>query len=124
MKTLSRGVYMLNAIEIGNRIQDRQKKLGLKQKDIIKMSGVSKAAISNYVNGNRIPDTEAVLKISIALKTTVEWILIGKSTNENYTDEEKQLLEAYRIAPPGIKEATKKLLDVKNIYSDDMGNFL
>lgn len=89
---------MLSAIAIGNRIKERQKQLGLKQKDLILKSDISKAAISNYVNGNRIPDTVAILKISIALNTTVEWLLLGKSTNVNLTSKEKELLEAYRTA--------------------------
>ena len=61
---------MLNSIEIGTRIKERQKILGLKQKDIIEKTGISKAAISNYVNGGRIPEAEALYKISKILNTS------------------------------------------------------
>lgn len=103
---------MFNPIEIGNRIKEKQAALGLKQKDIIEKSGISKAAMSNYVNGIRIPDTEALYKLSNALNTTMEWILFGKSTNENLNREEKQLLEAYRAANPHMKLAARKVLDI------------
>ncbi len=97
---------MLNSIEIGTRIKERQKILGLKQKDIIEKTGISKAAISNYVNGGRIPEAEALLN------TSMEWLLVGEATNENFTVEEQKLLVAYQRASPSMKEAARKLLDV------------
>ena len=63
---------------IGTRIIERMKVLGLKQVDIIRETGISKTAISNYVNGNRIPDTLSIYKLSQALETSIEWILTGK----------------------------------------------
>ena len=103
---------MLNSIEIGTRIKERQKILGLKQKDIIEKTGISKAAISNYVNGGRIPEAEALYKISKILNTSMEWLLVGEATNENFTVEEQKLLVAYQRASPSMKEAARKLLDV------------
>lgn len=103
---------MLDSKEIGKRIKERQLALGMKQKDITEKSGISKAAISNYISGLRVPDTETLYKLSLVLETSMEWLLIGRSTNENYTEDEKQILEAYRIAAPAIQTATKKLLDI------------
>jgi transcriptional regulator with XRE-family HTH domain len=103
---------MLNANEIGNRIKLKIKDSGLRQKDIVEASGVSKAALSNYLSGNRIPDTEAIYKISKELGTSIEWILTGESTNENFGEEERHLLQAYKNANPSIKEAIRKLLDI------------
>ncbi|MEY8356921.1 helix-turn-helix transcriptional regulator [Lachnospiraceae bacterium 54-53] len=103
---------MLNANEIGNRIRLKIKESGLKQKDIVESSGISKAALSNYLNGNRIPDTEAIYKISKELDISIEWILTGESTIENFNEEEKHIIQAYKNANAGIKEATRKLLDV------------
>lgn len=94
----------LEAEKIGKRIKSRQTELGYKQKEIIEKTGISKAAISNYIGGNRIPDTEAILKLSLTLNTTIEWLLTGKSTNENLTKEEKELIQAYRIASENAKE--------------------
>lgn len=106
---------MLDSIEIGQRIKERQKMLKLKQKDIVEKTGISKAAMSNYVNGVRIPETETLYKISQILNTSMEWILVGKSTIENFTPEEKKIIESYRIANTGIQEAARKLLDVPEL---------
>ncbi len=105
---------MLDAVEIGKRIKEKQLEHKYKQKEIIEKTGISKAAISNYINGSRVPDTEAILKLSITLETSIEWLLTGKSINENFsTEEEKAIIEAYKKADPAIKIATKKLLDVE-----------
>ena len=82
---------MLNAIEIGNRIKEKQKEKNFKQKDIIEKTGISKAAISNYISGTRVPDTESALKLSLVLETSIEWLLTGKTTNENFSEDEKEI---------------------------------
>lgn len=112
------GYVLLRAEEIGKRIKEKQIELGYRQKEIIEKTGISKAAISNYINGSRVPDTESILKLSIALETTIEWLLTGKSTNENLSEEEKLIIKAYRETDPAIQTATKKLLDVKDIGTD------
>lgn len=105
---------MLDAVEIGKRIKEKQLEHKYKQKEIIEKTGISKAAISNYINGSRVPDTESILKLSITLETSIEWLLTGKSINENFsTEEEKVIIEAYKKADPGIQLATRKLLDVE-----------
>lgn len=105
----------LNPIKIGERIKEKQLEHGYKQKEIIEKTGISKAAISNYVNGNRIPDTEAALKLSIALDISIEWLLTGKNSLEKLTNEEEKIIQAYRSASPGIQEATRKILDIKEL---------
>lgn len=109
---------MLKAEKIGKRIKEKQIELGYKQKEIIEKTGISKAAISNYINGSRVPDTESILKLSITLETTIEWLLTGKSTNENLSEEEELIIKAYKEADPAIQIATKKLLDIKEIGTD------
>ena len=113
---------MLNAIEIGNRIKEKQKEKNFKQKDIIEKTGISKAAISNYISGVRVPDTESALKLSLVLETSIEWLLTGKTTNENFSEDEKEIIVAYKNAAPAIQEAVRKLLDVpeKNEKSSDL----
>lgn len=74
---------MLDTNQISNRIVNRIKDLGMKQKDICEKAGIAKSAMSNYMNGNRIPDTETILKLSKILEVSIEWILTGESTNVN-----------------------------------------
>nr|WP_296085830.1 helix-turn-helix transcriptional regulator [uncultured Blautia sp.] len=83
---------------------------------------MSKAAISNYISGVRVPDTESTLKLSLVLETSIEWLLTGKTTNENFSEEEKEIITAYSNAVPAIQEAVRKLLDVtdKSEKSSDL----
>ena len=113
---------MLNAIEIGNRIKEKQKEKNFKQKDIIEKTGISKAVISNYISGARVPDTESALKLSLVLETSIEWLLTGKTTNENFSENEKEIIYCYKQAAPAIQEAVRKLLDVpeKSEKSSDL----
>ena len=94
---------MLDSTAIGNRIKEKQEEHHYKQKEIVEKTGISKSAISNYISGNRVPDTETILKLSYILETSVEWLLTGKSTNENYTKE----------ADPAEQGVIKKILDIK-----------
>lgn len=112
---------MLNAKEIGKRIKEKQTEKNYKQKDLIEKTGISKGAISNYCSGARIPETESILKISFALDTSMEWLLTGKSTNENFTDEEKEIIKNLRLLPDPekykfygrIEEAAEKYKNVQ-----------
>lgn len=104
---------MLDSTAIGNRIKEKQEEHHYKQKEIVEKTGISKSAISNYISGNRVPDTETILKLSYILETSVEWLLTGKSTNENYTKEEQNIIAAYREADPAEQGVIKKILDIK-----------
>ena len=66
---------------IGERIEFKMKELNLKQVDISKKTGISKNAISNYVNDIRIPDNISCYKIAQILSVSMEWILTGKNLN-------------------------------------------
>ena len=104
---------MLDSTAIGNRIKEKQKEHHYKQKEIVEKTGISKSAISNYISGNRVPDTETILKLSYILETSVEWLLTGKSTNENFTKEEQSIIAAYREADPAEQGVIKKILNIQ-----------
>lgn len=73
---------------VGMRITERMNILGLKQVNIINTTGISKTAISNYVNGNRIPDTMSIYKLSKILKVSIEWLLTGTQMKTERNDSE------------------------------------
>ena len=52
---------------IGNRIKEAMKKNGLKQADIVKMTGINKGALSSYISGKYEPKTANICKLAIAL---------------------------------------------------------
>jgi len=71
----------------------------LKQVDLSNLTGLSKNAISNYLSGNRVPDTQSLYKISTALNVSIDSILSEKNTtNENNSkrDSELYILNMYR----------------------------
>jgi transcriptional regulator with XRE-family HTH domain len=88
----------LSPINIGIRIRDKLEKFQMKQKDLVELTNLSKNAISNYISGKRIPDTNSIYKISKALNTPIEWFLTGNNL-KNITDAEKELLDLYYKLP-------------------------
>ena len=46
------------------------------------------------------------------LGTTVEFLLTGKKVNETITEEEKQIIDAYRKAEPAEQNVIKKILNI------------
>lgn len=113
---------MLNSIEISSRIKSKMKELNLRQKDICDQTGIAKSAMSNYMNGNRIPDTETILKICKSLNTSIEWILTGKkmSSNANLSEEELNLIQAYREVSPEVKKIVINTLEISRPNMDEI----
>lgn len=75
---------------IGERIAIRLEFLNQKQADLSRVTGISTNAISQYATGKRVPDTSSIYAISLALQTTVEWLLTGKdnTTSESVVAED------------------------------------
>ena len=67
-----------NFQDVGKRIAKKLEELKLKQVDARKATGLSKNAISNYISGNRIPDTASAYKLSKLLHVSMEWLLTGE----------------------------------------------
>ncbi|MBU5312250.1 helix-turn-helix domain-containing protein [Tissierella carlieri] len=113
-----------NFTDIGVRISEQMSKLDLKQVDICKITGISKNAMSNYVNGNRVPDTMAIYKLSKVLKVSIEWLLTGEETalhEENLldteqirmTDDERDMIAKFRILEYEDQQDTLDIIDMK-----------
>ncbi|MCQ4924833.1 helix-turn-helix domain-containing protein [Tissierella carlieri] len=113
-----------NFIDVDKRLNERMDELNLKQVDICKLSGISKNAVSNYVNGNRVPDTMSLYKLSKTLDTSMEWILTGegvKSTKQpQYTNQipslakqESDMIAKYKQFTQEDKEDIKVLIEMK-----------
>ncbi|NCB62438.1 MAG: helix-turn-helix domain-containing protein [Clostridia bacterium] len=72
-----------NFTHVGVRIISRLKKLGLKQADLCRKTGLSTTAISQYCTGKQLPNTSALYSLSSALETSMEWLLAGKESLTN-----------------------------------------
>ena len=75
----------------------------MKSVELAKKSGLSKAQISQYINGVYEAKQNALHMIAIALNVNEAW-LIGDQVNmernsNNYTQHEQQVIIAYRNKP-------------------------
>ena len=75
----------MSIVSISDRIVKRARELGLKQTDIAKKTGASKASVSNWFSGKDSP-TRFVIELSKALKCEPEWLLDGKHIQKSLID--------------------------------------
>ena len=68
-------------MNISDRIAKRMRDLKLRSVDIVKLTGVSKGTVSQWVNGVANPGGENLHKLAIILKCDVTWLLYGKGDN-------------------------------------------
>ena len=93
---------------IGNRIRDIRKSINLSGEEFGNRLNVSKTAVSNWENGNRIPDAEALSKIADLGDVSIDWIF-GR------TDIKNAKLYKYKIDNDEIEIAVDK-----DIYPDGL----
>ncbi len=74
--------------EVGKRIAERRKELGLKQRQVNEMAELSDKYLSNIETARSIPSIDVLMRICKVLKTTPDYLLIGavNSLNENDMD--------------------------------------
>jgi transcriptional regulator with XRE-family HTH domain len=106
-------VYGVNALEIhyneiGDRIAARRKHLGLTQEAVTNMTNISTNQLSNIENNKSVPTVETLLKLSVVLRVTPDYFLLGivKELNDESvadiaqkallcTDKQKQLASEF-----------------------------
>ena len=93
------------------RIREKRNERGLTQRQLGEMVGVSESAISQFESGKKYPKGKTLIDISLALGTTVEYLLeqsenptpqIKSGARDDFqemlkdiTPEEKKMLLAY-----------------------------
>lgn len=80
------------------------------QDSLSKHLGITKAAVSNWVNGSTSPDINTITKICNFLDISVN-DLFGVYDEKHLSVEEKLVLKSYRESD--FRNAINKLLDVK-----------
>ncbi len=70
--------------EIGIRIVERRKELKLTQEQIAERMNVSIQMISNIERGNKAIKIDNLLKLCNILKTSTDYILTGKRTDDDF----------------------------------------
>lgn len=83
--------------EIGIRIVERRKELKLTQEQVAESMNVSIQMISNIERGNKAIKIDNLLKLCNILKTSTDYILTGKRTDndfDNLTDRISRLTDS------------------------------
>jgi len=73
---------------ISDRIKERMKELDMRPADIARESGVSKGAVSQWVNGISEPNARNILLLSKTLKCSAPWLQgLGRAVREKDNQE-------------------------------------
>lgn len=89
--------------EIGKRIAERRRKLGLKQSDVEERANIGYKYLSNIERGISIPSTEVVMRLAIVLDTTPDEFLVGTVRNGE---------ERWKDVAEGLKRLSPKQLEL------------
>lgn len=107
--------------DIGKRIKELRKQLGITQLDISEKCGISSGNLSNIENGRVLPSANALVDLSNILNCTTDYILKGQSTtNESaivFNNEETILLQSYRKLS---SKDRKEILGIINLKLPDV----
>ncbi len=63
--------------EIGRRIAQRRKELGLRQVQVCEMAGINDKYLSCIERATSIPSLDVIMRLAIALDTTPDEFLVG-----------------------------------------------
>lgn len=94
----------------GQIIKEMLEQKGISQKELAVSAGVTEAAMSHYIKGDRIPRGANLLNIAKALGTTTN-ILLGETGKEDVSYEQINTLVA-RKAKDFTKEQKKALINL------------
>lgn len=114
---------VFSAKKIGLRIKYELLERNMKQKELSELTGLNQNTISNYLSGNRIPDTLSVYKISKALNVSMEYILTGNETTTYFpvNEEEIRILKLFKMLPKEDKIKVEGMLEYKVIENENLG---
>lgn len=98
--------------EIGNRIRKYRKDRGLTQEQLADMINVSKSRISNWEQGINRPDADVLADMCRALNVSPSELLDVHLSDEDFTDHERKVIEAYR-SRPDMQKSVDVLLGIE-----------
>lgn len=115
----------MNNMEIGNRIRQRRKELGLTQVQIHEATGISSGNLSLIENGKTLPSSSALVNLSNLLQCSIDYLLKGGSLNleisklSNFkeigdiSDIELSLIKLFRQLDQGDQEEIIDVMELK-----------
>lgn len=97
-------------MDVVERIKIKAKEKGLSIRALEEKLGIGNGTIGKWNRQAARADT--LINVANYLQISIDWLLLGKE-NGNLSEEEQQLIEAYRTADPIMKAGARKILDVK-----------
>lgn len=107
----------VSRVTVEEKLQEYLIWSGVQQKDLARLSGISKSSISGYVRGERKMTVEALQKIAAALDVSVWTFLNGDPLMVkpiDVTAEECKLLSEYRMLNGEERKLINHTLDMLN----------
>lgn len=74
------------AAEMGKRMLLRRKELGMTQEQVAEIAGIAYQQYNKSENGRTCLSSDSLLRISVALKTSADYLLTGKDSLIRYYD--------------------------------------
>lgn len=97
-------------MRIFERILEQCQEQKITGKELGELLGLKKSPMTDWKNGKAKPTIEHIIKMCEIFAVSSDYLIFGE--NIKLAPEEKQLLDAYKDAAPGIQQATRKLLDL------------
>jgi transcriptional regulator with XRE-family HTH domain len=101
-------------MDIGTKLKERRQALGKTLEDVGKEVGVGKSTVRKWEQGmikNMRRDKIALLAQALEI-CPAEIIDYQPQIPESISEDDRQLIAAYRAADPGTQAAVRKLLDI------------
>lgn len=87
----------------GERLSNLLKEKSMKQQILAQKAGVTEAAVSHYIKGDRMPRASVMARIADALGTTSEFLMNGTEP-----DSKNEVAQAKRLIARNVKQMTKE----------------
>ena len=85
---------------------------GDRQTDMVRKTGIEKSAISNYLNGKRIPRQDKLYTISVAYGVNPAWLMgLDVEMYIKNEDEEQNRILTYAKRISQLSEENRKILE-------------
>ena len=79
------------ATTFSERLKARLTELNMSQSDLARDTGITQAGISQYVNGQRLPDLDHILGLSDALDCTTDYLIHGRTYDTSFIENDPDL---------------------------------
>ena len=95
-------------MNMGVRIQTLLDEKGLSRREFARRLNINYSTVTGYIKDRRLPDCETLLKMSILLNTSTDY-LIGRTTIRHhrdlyYTEKEGVLISNFRSLSPDMQQ--------------------